>query len=517
MADGVNIPVSISSELSLFLTKKGNLNNLNQDNEVFQDTLDKPPTEPCDRDMDIVLKHQLELSENNVKNMSQNISLLEKRIADLECIITLLKENKCLSMQSFENISLLEKRIADLECIITLLKENKCLSMQSFADRNGDKKKYFSTPIQATTVDTKNSKQSTVTTINLETSKENINLTSAENIKSSNKVLRHCVQTDPSSHLNQHSALSNDTRKDVVVGIAAQDLDPTINFAAVAKRAWLYVGRAAPSTQPADVNGWLKKKFPERQFIIEALSNRNSNKNNEKYSVSFKVGVDLDILDELNRGGKGEPKVEYVSLFHNNVRSLRNKTDELYILLNDLKFPNFICISEHWLNSDAEIMQSVWPDYRPVSWFCRTNLKGGGVAIYAKNDVKVYDINPDVDSVEQDFEYCSTKIKLNDKFFIILCLYRAPNGVFTNFRDKLIDLLEIVCSQCSCVFVAGDFNVNFNGNTGEACELLNIFSSFGCQRLFDQDTRIANQSHSCIDNIFCNDLSYVQSMYNPPI
>ncbi|KAK9712498.1 hypothetical protein QE152_g24871 [Popillia japonica] len=176
-------------------------------------------------------------------------------------------------------------------------------------------------------------------------------------------------------------------------------------------------------------------------------------------------------------------------------------------------------------------MQSVWPDYRPVSWFCRTNLKGGGVAIYAKNDVKVYDINPDVDSVEQD-EYCSTKIKLNDKFFIILCLYRAPNGVFTNFRDKLIDLLEIVCSQCSCVFVAGDFNVNFNGNTGEACELLNIFSdfnvnfngntgeacellnifsSFGCQRLFDQDTRIANQSHSCIDNIFCNDLSYVQS------
>lgn len=82
---------------------------------------------------------------------------------------------------------------------------------------------------------------------------------------------------------------------EVVVGSA----DPTSRlsgFSGALSRAWLYVGRVTKGTTEHQVGQYLKKILPGREFVVEALPvNDNAN------SVSFKVGPDISLLDELNK------------------------------------------------------------------------------------------------------------------------------------------------------------------------------------------------------------------------
>lgn len=70
-----------------------------------------------------------------------------------------------------------------------------------------------------------------------------------------------------------------------------------INFAAIVKRAWIYVGKANKETTTEDGKNWLVKKFPGRNFLVSLL-----NMHENAISSSFKVGADLDLLDQLNKG-----------------------------------------------------------------------------------------------------------------------------------------------------------------------------------------------------------------------
>lgn len=70
-----------------------------------------------------------------------------------------------------------------------------------------------------------------------------------------------------------------------------------ISFAGVARRAWLYVGRADRSTTVEGVKRFLVEKCGTADIIVEKLTN-----SDESYSLSFKVGVDFDLLDTLLDG-----------------------------------------------------------------------------------------------------------------------------------------------------------------------------------------------------------------------
>ena len=60
------------------------------------------------------------------------------------------------------------------------------------------------------------------------------------------------------------------------------------------KRAWLYVGKVKPDTTPVQVETYLKEKYPVYESQVTALPKRE-----EASSVSFKVGADSELMEQL--------------------------------------------------------------------------------------------------------------------------------------------------------------------------------------------------------------------------
>lgn len=66
-------------------------------------------------------------------------------------------------------------------------------------------------------------------------------------------------------------------------------------FAAAAKRVWFHVGKVRRDVKVEDVRNYLHEKFPDQDFIVEELQGHK-----EATSISFKVGADVGLLDELS-------------------------------------------------------------------------------------------------------------------------------------------------------------------------------------------------------------------------
>lgn len=79
----------------------------------------------------------------------------------------------------------------------------------------------------------------------------------------------------------------------------------------------------------------------------------------------------------INIHHKPETVKHSTSLFHLNVRSIRNKISHLECLLHELKLPSIVCTSEHWLSDDEVTQYSLNNNYRLINSFCKSNLRGG--------------------------------------------------------------------------------------------------------------------------------------------
>ena len=89
---------------------------------------------------------------------------------------------------------------------------------------------------------------------------------------------------------------------------------------------------------------------------------------------------------------------------------------------------------------------------------------------------------------------------------IVSCLYRKPSS-------KIADFIECIESMLSCIkgliYICGDFNIdllNYNVNNNEIFLVDQLFS-MSLFPLINQPTRITNQCHSIIDNIYTNSIN----------
>ena len=71
------------------------------------------------------------------------------------------------------------------------------------------------------------------------------------------------------------------------------EASPNSGLRAVQRKAYVYVGNLMLDTEEKDLTNFLKSKFPNREFLIEALSKRDNAK-----SISFKVTLDQEIFNE---------------------------------------------------------------------------------------------------------------------------------------------------------------------------------------------------------------------------
>ncbi|CAH0555186.1 unnamed protein product [Brassicogethes aeneus] len=227
---------------------------------------------------------------------------------------------------------------------------------------------------------------------------------------------------------------------------------------------------------------------------------------NEKYGLKLKTNHtswDINQSKNLFQVPKNCKSGKSFKVFHLNCRSIRNKVLELETLAANLN-PQIMCFTEHWL-SPAEIKLYNIQNYKQINNFSREHIKGGGTVIYAKTNLSMCPISYNVTAVERVFEYTSSKLYLNNKKTIIVCVYRSPNGNINVFINLINDLLEnIKCENCY-VIVCGDFNIDFGNNQNINNNLVcDLFSSFGLHSHVNENTRVGTNSATRIDNVFSN-------------
>jgi len=92
-----------------------------------------------------------------------------------------------------------------------------------------------------------------------------------------------------------------------------------------------------------------------------------------------------DIIEERNK--------HTITILHQNICSLRNKTTELEVWLNtELNQVDVICLTEHWLN-DQNLIRTNIQNFKLVSSFSRKYRTHGGSCIYVKNNISTKDID----------------------------------------------------------------------------------------------------------------------------
>lgn len=86
-------------------------------------------------------------------------------------------------------------------------------------------------------------------------------------------------------------------RNSIITGSA----DEQNSFVAAEKKAWLYVGRANSDTRPEHVRTYLETKFPthKNSFTVQTITNINNDR--PVNNISFKVGVNFTLLDEITK------------------------------------------------------------------------------------------------------------------------------------------------------------------------------------------------------------------------
>ena len=184
--------------------------------------------------------------------------------------------------------------------------------------------------------------------------------------------------------------------------------------------------------------------------------------------------------------------------------------------LNSLHKYDFIGLSETFLNS--EILSNnenlVIPGYNIVRNDHPSDTKRGGVCVYYKQSLplRVLDLNY--------LEECIIfEVNIENKQCIFMLNYRSPSQTPDEFEDYLTNFQLNIDSVLNlnpflfCIF--GDFNAKStnwyrNGvTTTEGREIDSMTSQFGLHQIISEPTHIMNNSFSCIDLIFCNQVNLI--------
>ena len=190
-------------------------------------------------------------------------------------------------------------------------------------------------------------------------------------------------------------------------------------------------------------------------------------------------------------------------IFHQNIRGLKGKTNELMLQLLT-EAPHLICLTEHHLKN-YELDVTPISNYKLGANYCRKNLKNGGVCIYIQENLKFTKINLQKHCKEQDMEIAAVQLKHNKKNTVILCVYRSPSGDFDYFLNKLDNILDSLYNFKTELILCGDININYLENSNKKKQLDCLLGTYNLVGTVYFPTRTTDNSATLIDNIFIDD------------
>ena len=198
-----------------------------------------------------------------------------------------------------------------------------------------------------------------------------------------------------------------------------------------------------------------------------------------------------------------------ISIVHINAVSLVANFDNIACFLENINFPDVICISETRLKNEKINWQSnlvSLPNYNMQ--YDNSLTCAGGVAIYVK-DHFVTKVNSDSKLNVEDCESLFIELTLSLRTnlsknipLLIGCVYRHPRPTTSLFVDVFCEKLSKYVDKNLPFIILGDFNIDAcKATNSEVKYYINMLSSIGCKNFINVHTRISGNSRSTLDHI----------------
>ena len=195
-------------------------------------------------------------------------------------------------------------------------------------------------------------------------------------------------------------------------------------------------------------------------------------------------------------------------ILHLNARSVVNKFDDIQTFLAILDHQwSAVCVSESWLTKDMQHLFNL-DAYQPF-YRSRTDKSGGGSILYVLKHLHCKEI-PVFEF--KTAEVIFVKAKLNSsRTCMIMQIYRAPKNE-AEFLTELEQCLDILSQYHMLIYIVGDFNMDlFSTIENTYCEtFFSLMCSHGFLPTISKATRVTTETCTLLDNIFCNDLAFIQ-------
>lgn len=191
-------------------------------------------------------------------------------------------------------------------------------------------------------------------------------------------------------------------------------------------------------------------------------------------------------------------KARGLKIAHLNVCSLRNKVDQLQMILHDQIYDVF-AVTETWLSTDildCEVDIDGYDLYRRDR-----DTRGGGVAIYVKSSIS-HEVCVEFNA-HADIEALWIKITSpHTKPVFICCIYRPPSADLT-YYETMLNHFEYVMANDNDVIILGDFNFNYEMNESLANNPAHYIELLlNCTQLIHEPTRVTPETSRTIDLIY---------------
>jgi exonuclease III len=190
------------------------------------------------------------------------------------------------------------------------------------------------------------------------------------------------------------------------------------------------------------------------------------------------------------------------SLFHQNIRGLSDKCEELYCSQITSKInPNIICITEHY-TIVQNLSTTYLENYTLAANYSHSSSKGGGSCIYVRNDLVFNIINVTQYGIEKISEPCAIKIDCGENYIIVIHLYCSLSEDFYQFLHILDSMLMYLCKPRTQLMLCGDINENFLVDTNYKMALTILLQSYNMTNVTEFPTRINEGHGTAIDGIY---------------
>ena len=209
---------------------------------------------------------------------------------------------------------------------------------------------------------------------------------------------------------------------------------------------------------------------------------------------------------ELNPGFKflnDIKKNRGLKIAHLNVRSLRNKIDQIRLEVLSVNSLDVLTLSETWLDSTILNSEIHLPGYSCARRDRHSLKSGGGTIIYLRDGLQ-FRVRGDLNTADNECTWVEI-IRKNCKPLLICCIYRPPDQDCARFISELGDCLsKIDLDKCELILL-GDFNVDqYNGCKQNKQKLMNFARSVDMSQIITEPTRITSTTRSLIDLVFVN-------------